>query len=346
MPRVVPLNKFTSLLCVLLLGGCTHQALMESDLSTELDSARRNGDYVKALDIVNKAPDEHPQYQLIQQQRENLLKEIAQHQQKRIAEADSLASSGRWQEAFNLINDLGRQWRDNEQIASARQALEQRQHQRLQQLHADLLSSEANWLLAQRESISQLQTLASRQAEILASKAQHRQSDLAHEMSQLGYFFADQKDWRRTRTMLDGAHKLSNSEERDPLLTEAERQLAGAAQRREQAASVRTRQRADALIEAYRKSDTTKDLVAARNYLQQNNRDGALDEVASGLESLCRQRFNEGIRKGDNFYASGNYPQAEKVWLEVSPLYPGDNELSGKLERVRRVLGNLQNLKR
>ena len=122
--------------------------------------------------------------------------------------------------------------------------------------------------------------------------------------------------------------------------------MAGAAQRREQAASARTRQRADALIEAYRKSDTIKDLVAARNYLQQNNRDGALDEVASGLESLCRQRFNEGIRKGDNFYASGNYPQAEKVWLEVSPLYPGDNELSGKLERVRRVLGNLQNLKR
>ena len=119
-----------------------------------------------------------------------------------------------------------------------------------------------------------------------------------------------------------------------------------AAHRRDQAVSARTRQRADALIEAYRKSGTIDDLVAARDYLQKNNQDGTLDEVASSLEGLCRERFNQGIRKGDSFYAAGNYPQAEKIWLEVSPLYPGDSELSGKIDRVRRVLGNLQNLKR
>jgi hypothetical protein len=275
-----------------------------------------------------------------------VLKEIAQHQQQRIAEADSLARSGRWQEAFNLINDLDKRWRGNADIAAARQTLEQRRHQRLQQLRADLLSSEADWLLAHRGSINQLETLANRQAESLTNQIYHRQSDLADEMSQLGYFFAEQKDWQRTRSLLDGARKLRSSEEHDPLLTEAEKQLAGAAHRREQAASARAQQRADALVEAYRKSDAIDDLVAARNYLQKNNEDGSLDEMASNLESLCRERFNQGVRKGDRFYAAGDYPEAEKIWQEVLPLYPGNGELSGKIQRVQRVLGNLQNLKR
>ncbi|MDF1630844.1 MAG: hypothetical protein P1U78_13685 [Alcanivoracaceae bacterium] len=342
----MPLNKFVILLSVLLFSGCTYQTLMESDLDNELDSARSNRDYVKALNIISKTPEEHPQYQLVQQQREAVLKEIVLHQQRRIAEADSLARSGRWQEAFSLINDLDKQWRGNEDIAAARQTLEQRRHQRLQQLRADLLSSEADWLLAHRGSVKQLEALANRQAESLANQVHHRQSDLADEMSQLGHFFAGQKDWRRTRALLDGARKLRNSEQHDPLLSEAEKQLAGAAHRREQAASARTQQRADALIEAYRKSDTINDLVAARDYLQKNNEDGSLDEMASNLESLCRERFNQGVRKGDRFYASGNYPEAEKIWREVLPLYPGNDALSGKIQRVQRVLGNLQNLKR
>lgn len=346
MPRVVPLNRLAIVLSVLLFSGCTHQALMESDLNSELEGARRSGDYVKALDIINRAPDDHPQYDAIQLQRDAVLKEISRHQQQRISEADSLARSGRWQEAFSLLSELDKTWRDSESIAAARQALEQRQDQRLQQLRADMLSSEADWLLAHNGSVSQLAALASREAGSLANKVKRRQSELADEMSQLGYFFAEQKDWQRTRSLLDRSRRLRNSQEHDPLLKEAEKQLAGAAHRRDQAVSARTRQRADALIEAYRKSGTIDDLVAARDYLQKSNQDGTLDEVASSLEGLCRERFNQGIRKGDSFYAAGNYPQAEKVWLEVSPLYPGDSELSGKIDRVRRVLSNLQNLKR
>jgi len=77
---------------------------MESDLNSELEGARRSGDYVKALDIINRAPDDHPQYDAVQLQRDAVLKEISRHQQQRISEADSLARSGRWQEAFSLLS--------------------------------------------------------------------------------------------------------------------------------------------------------------------------------------------------------------------------------------------------
>src|SRR5690554_7728014 len=102
MPLSVRLNKSTLLLRLLflslLLGGCSHQALMDADLNDELNAARSNGDYVKALRVIDRARSEHPLYELIQQQREPLLKEIDSYQQQQIKEANNLVRSGRWQE--------------------------------------------------------------------------------------------------------------------------------------------------------------------------------------------------------------------------------------------------------
>lgn len=334
-----------NLLLGLLLSGCSHQALMNADLNGELNSARNNHDYIKALQVIDKAPSEHPQYEYIQRQRESLLKDIARFQQQQIKEADNLSRSGRWQESLDQIRDLKKQWRDSDAVTEAEQALITRQQLRLQQLRADLLVAESGWLAAQHQRSSQLAALADRQADRLAQNIQRRQSSVAEEMAQLARFFSEQQDWHRTRALLDGERKLLGSTERNPLQLEAEKKLAGAAHRRGQAANQRARQQADVLIEIYRQSAAIDDLVKARNYLQKNNQNGMLDEVASNLESLCREQFNKGLRHGDSLYAAGQYRQAEKAWLEVTPLYSGDNELAGKVERVRRVLDSLQNLK-
>jgi len=350
MPLSVRLNKSTLLLRLLflslLLGGCSHQALMDADLNDELNAARSNGDYVKALRVIDRAPSEHPQYELIQQQREPLLKEIDRYQQQQIKEANNLVRSGRWQEALDLIRDVKKQWRDSPALIEAEQSLFARQQLRLHQLHADLLVAEADWLATQHERTNQLEALADRQAEKLAREVRYRQNNVAEEMALLGQFFAEQQDWQRTRALLDGERKLRGSTERGPLLLEAEKKLAGVAHRREQASSQRAREQARVLIDAYRQSSAINDLVKARDYLQKNNLDGALDEMASDLEVLCRKQFNKGLRDGDSLYAAGRYQQAKKVWLEVSPLYPGDNELAGKIERVQRVLDSLESLKK
>jgi hypothetical protein len=319
---------------------------MDTDLSEELSRARDLGDYNKALRVIDKAPSEHPQYEYVQQQREPLLIDIARHQQQQIQKANNLVRSGRWQEALDLIRDLKRQWRDSEAITEAEKVLIARQQLRLQQLRADLLIAESGWLATQHERTSQLESLADRQADKLASNVQYRQADAAEEMAQLGRFFAEQQDWHRTRALLDGARRLRGNVDRDPLQLEAEKKLSSAAHRREQATAQRVREQAGQLIEAYRQSASVDDLVKARDYLQKNNQDGTLDGVASDLESLARKQFNKGLRQGDSFYAAGQYQQAKKAWQEVSPLYPSDNELAGKIERVQRVLGSLESLKK
>lgn len=334
------------LLILTLLGGCVSTVPLDVDAEAELAAARKAGDHVRALEIVEHISPEHPQYNALVKQRESVLKEVEQYQQIRIREASNLASSGRWQEAFALLNELGRDWRKSTLVAQARQELEQRQQLRFRQLAAEVLISEAKWLLGREASVEQLNTLTQKEALDMARQLSARRAEVATQMNQLGHYFAERKDWPRTRDLLDGARLLNRSAERDPQLLEAQRQLAGVEHRQVRAAAQRTRQLADALIEQYRKTESIKDLIAARDYLQSNNQDGSLDEGATRLESLSRERFRAGLRSGDSLYAAGDYAAAEKIWKEVAPLYPNDAELAGKLERVRKVLENLKTLGR
>lgn len=333
------------LLMLALLGGCV-TIPMDVDAEAELAAARKAGDHARALEIVERISPKHPQYDALLMQRESVLKEVEQHQQQRIQEASNLASSGRWQEAFALIDQLGREWRDSTLVTQARQELEQRQQLRFRQLAADVLVSESKWLLGREASTEQLNTLTQKEALDMARRLNARRADIAVQMAELGQHFAEQKDWQRTRDLLDGARLLNRSAERDPQLVTAERQLANVANRQVRAAAQRTRQRADTLIEQYRKTESIKDLIAARDYLQSNNQDGSLDEGATRLESLSRERFRTGLKRGDSLYAAGDYAAAEKIWKEVAPLYPNDTELASKMERVRRVLENLKTLGR
>lgn len=334
------------LLLLTLLGGCVSKVPMDIDAEAELAAARKAGDHVRALEIVEHISPQHPQYDALLQQREAVLKEAEQHQQLRIRDANNLASSGRWQEAFALLDQLGNDWRGSTLVAQARQELEQRQQLRFRQLATDVLVSEARWLLGLEAGVEQLNALTQKEALEMARRLSARRAEVAEQMSRLGHYFAEQKDWPRTRDLLDGARLLKRSAERDPQLLEAQRQLAGAAHRQVRAVAQRTRQRADTLIEQYRKTESIKDLIAARDYLQSNNQDGSLDEGATRLESLSRERFRTGLKRGDSLYATGDYAAAEKAWTEVAPLYPNDTELAGKLERVRKVLENLKTLGR
>lgn len=332
-------------LVTVLLGGCAHHALMRSDdLAAELSSARNDKDYSLAWRIVERVPSSHAQYEEIQGQREALKRDISQHQQGQIQQAEALANSGRWQEAFNTLDTLDRQWPGHDQVLAAQQKLQQRQALRIRQLDSDIQLAEGRWLVGQRSNIDQLGNFADRASAQYQQQLDTRRIQLASQLEQAGHFFGEQKDWPRTRDLLRTAHQLSGSSEKDPVLQEAERQLANAAHRQERAAQQRVRQRAETLLETYQQSGRIEDLVNARDYLTRHNRAGNLDDIGTRLESLSRERFRAGLLQGDGLYAAGRYMEAQKSWQLVAPLYPADPELSKKMDRVERVLQNLRTL--
>jgi hypothetical protein len=335
------------LLLTITLTGCTsRQALMETDVVAELSSARAEGDHARALDIIDRTPISHPQADAVRAQRQLVMQDIERLQLQRVTEAERLSRSGRWQEAYAVLDDASRQWRRSDLLATAYRELDQRQQLRYHQLQADLLLAEARALQGTHATAQQLATLTDRRAQTTARELELRRDTLSRELRHLGHVFADQKDWLRTRDLLATAAQLTDGGERDPILIEAERQLASAAHRQERARAQRTRQQGDELIERYRRSESVADLVAARDFLARHNQGGTLDETATRLEGLSRERFRAGLAKGDTLYAGGDYAAAERAWSEVAPLYPDDPELAAKRERVKRVLENLRSLTR
>lgn len=332
------------LLLTLTLTACVHHAPLDEDLVVQVKAARSEGDLKRALDLTGRASSEHPQFEDMQTLRAQVLKDIEKYQRERIREANALASSGRWQEAFALLANLDREWRRSELVEAARTELSARQNVRLQQLRADLLVAEARWLHSQQSQVEQLGTLEDNSARQLNQQLQQRRTQLVSELQQLSQHFAAAGDWQRTRDLLEGARQLSKQRERDPLLVEAEKRLATVVHRQERAATQRARQQGESLLERYRNSESIGDLVAARDFLQRHNRDGNLDDIGSRLESLSRDRLRQGLKLGDSRYATGDYAGAQRAWKEVVPLYPDDPELKGRLERVERVLNNLQRL--
>jgi hypothetical protein len=336
-----------ALLVTLTLSACsTRQAVLETDFLTELASVRAEGDHGRALDIIDRIPDQHPQAEEVRAQREQVLGQIDRLQQQKVAEAERLSRSGRWQEAYAALDEASRQWRRSERLAAAYRELDQRQQLRYQQLQAELLLAEARSLQGSQATIQQLGTLTDRRAQTTARELGQRRETLSRELRLLGHIFAEQKDWPRTRDLLTAYAQLAGDSHRDPLLIEAERQLASAAHREERARVQRIRQQGDELIDRYKRSGAVTDLVAARDFLTRHNQSGALDEAATRLEVLSRQRFRDGLGKGDTLYTQGHYAAAEKAWQEVAPLYPDDQELASKRERVRRVLESLRSLSR
>jgi tetratricopeptide (TPR) repeat protein len=94
----------------------------------------------------------------------------------------------------------------------------------------------------------------------------------------------------------------------------------------------------------YQRNGQLDSLLAARSFLNKHQNNPALADHQKRLEQWARRRFSEEMNTGEALYARGQYREAYRIWKQVAPLYPDNEELNKKLERSRRVLANLRSL--
>ena len=94
----------------------------------------------------------------------------------------------------------------------------------------------------------------------------------------------------------------------------------------------------------YQRNGQLQSLLAARAFLNRHPGNPALASHRKQLEQWCRRRFAEEMNTGEALYARGQYREAYRIWKQVAPLYPDNEELNKKLERSKRVLTNLRSL--
>lgn len=328
-----------------LTSGCSRLALMTSDdVPTLISEAQARQDFNAAWFYLENTRDTHPQYDAVMAMRPSLEKETRNFESSSIQRATDLAAAGRWQEAFDALDDAKRLWRRSNALEDAGNALVRRETALFQRLQSSLLVDEATWLGNHLNTLKQLKTLNRQDADALSQALMQRREELVETLTELGNVFAGQEDWVRTRDVLAAAHSLSGNDTPPDALVHARKQLSLEATRHRRAREDQVQSKARALLDAYDTSLSLRDLLSARDYISHNNPNGLLDPYASRLEAICQQRYQSGMQQGDALYAQGRYEDALRMWESIMPIYPGDTELDKKMERARKVLSTLKAL--
>ncbi len=339
------MKKNVVLILIILLSGCARLTLLTSaDIVAELQQAEQEQDFNRAWYYLENIRETHPQYDQVPMLRSKLESSTQAFEQDRITQARSLASAGRWPEAFATLDDAQRKWRQSDTLRSEEQALRDRETLLFNRLRTDLLLDEARWLASKQATVRQLSTLDREDALAMKDYLEQRKVELVDTLNFLGEAFAAQEDWPRTRDLFTASMQLSGQKDAPPALVTARQHLSKLASKHRIAREQKVQNQALDLLNKYDKSLALKDLLAAREYISTNNNGGQLDQYASRLEAICKQRFRQGLSEGEALYAQGKYEQAYDTWQSVSQIYPGDAELEKKIDRARKVLTNLKAL--
>lgn len=338
----------SALLLALLLSGCSSLLLsMNQQALEDFQSAIDTQHFKQAEQMAANLPASHKDYAAIQKQLPTLRQAEQAFADDSLRSARKLAASQQLQPAIDLLAQarltLPAPPASLEQL---QQQLQQQQRQQIDQHQADLLTSEADWLLGQQANLAYLtQQQQNASARQQASALKARQPQLADQLVELGQAFAQRKDWQSSYRCLSLAQQLGAAKLPQDTLKQAQSHLQRAQQQRQQQRREKQQAEADERIARYQKSQLMVDLLAARDYINAHSDEDALKQQAATVNKLSQQRFNHDMHLGDTLYASGHYQSAEHIWRRLSPLYPHNSELAKKLERVEKVLHSLNSLK-
>ena len=331
------------LLVPVILSGC---ALLRpaGDPVVQLDQHIEAQDYNSAWQIAARIDREHASPEL-RQRLDTLDQDIIRFERTRITHARQLANAGQWAEALSSLDDARQHWAHGYAISDARADIDQRQLRELLAARSRLLVSEAEWLRQQQDTAGDLGRFADPSAASLYQRLSQRRTELAEELTMLGEWHLSAGEPALARDTLRAADRLMPGSPAHPQLAQAERALANSNREAHQRRSAALQREARSRLTRYERSGAMEDLLAARDYIHQHRQRGNLQQEARLVDNLCQERFERDLARGDVLYASGDYQGAYRHWSAIAPLMPGDRELEKKLERTRRVLSSLEQLR-
>jgi hypothetical protein len=344
-------GRAAAVLVLIALSGCARLALLPSnDPLAELQQARSEQDFDKALAIARHLEADHPDHDRVEALLPELRTEIEKFEEKTIQRANKRADQGQWDQVWRLLADAMAQWRPSPALRQARRRLRQQEEKQRRQTTGELLVAEARWRLSRSELADRLADYTDSASDNRQEQWRQRNRELARALVHHGRWFSEHGDWARAHDYVTRAQALHAEAVPESLLARVrdkhQAQSRRSRSRRERQQRRRGRQRrekARALLAQYRDNGELQPLLQLRTLIRKDGQD-LPEKITARVQSLSRERFRAAMARGDKHYARGDYRQARSIWKQVRPLAPPDSGLPEKLERVRRVLDNLQNL--
>ena len=244
----------------------------------------------------------------------------------------------------------------------ARDELETRRQQRIEQLKLELLLHEGRALLETARQHRELE-LANPGYLFLdwdLRKYQARRGAVARKLLEVGLQVQEEGDLRLAQHCFVMAQRLEDSSEvkealqRLPQIERVEESEEYQPQRYQplnRYVSPKTKQRRHLgrLLTEYAQARDRNDLAAARNIMLQmleiNSEHPRVRELKAEQDLLIKQAVQRSIARGDDLYSQERIKEAADVWQAALRLAPFNKELRNKLDRAKTALKTLQEIK-
>lgn len=335
------MHKASSLLLAAsVISGCASLGNPEEEVIAALDEKN----YARAIEVINATPESHQQYPLLQEQYAGILQASDEYRQHLMQEAEAYGRRQEWANAFTLLEENRAKVIAPYAIDELTASLAILEGRQLNELLADRRAEQAEAMLENTQLSDTLANFHDSRAVAEKQRLDEERELLVADLNRLGEYFAEQQKWHQARDLLRYAQQLAPDQEPSPQLAKAQQVLNNADQRARAKRNQALQTEAEQLMARYQRNGTMDSLLAARRFLDQHNSNPVLSKHRDRLEQWSRRRFNEEMNTGEALYARGQYKEAYRIWKQLAPLYPNDEELNKKLERSRRVLSNLKSL--
>ena len=311
----------------------------EQHVIAKAEGAAAVGDWGAAFDLYHDALSRLPDSTRLQQGEQQLIRRHAEY--VAMLELDRLIAKGEWvlkeleisklAEAKNPHSWFG-QYSLNRRIGSANElALELAKHGKRALEHGDLtLAKRVLPLALNLSNASEIEALNSRFQEMLKEEELRTLSD-------------------QTRI----AEAQAAEEERRGERQEKKQQPADSSQEQKKIAPSMAKgqeqKKAALLMADFRKACQEKDFVQAQRLMSRLEKHGVADqefeELSKELTSDVARHVRHLIKIGVIHYSQQQYDEALNVWKQAQVLDPKNEQLTARIKRVQRVMGNLQKLR-
>lgn len=327
---------------LLLLSGCSLLPV-SSDPAQRIDAALSEHRYAAALAIIDSTEATQPNYPALQARRGEIVQASRRYRGEVLRQARRLADDEQWEDAYALLVRAAPLVLESEPIDTLGEQLKEQEAAALRERLTRWYLALGQALLSSGRVDQALAPFHVPEAEMATAEWHRLRHRTTAALTELGHFYADQRQWEAASRTLEMAQQLSPERPLPQALTLARQAIDSARNQQQTARENAHRKTAQELVARYQDSESLDDLLAARTFLLRYPGPD-LAPLRQRVERWCQQRLADAMARGEALYARGEYRTAYRLWQQVAPLEPDNAELNSKLERSRRVLENLRTL--
>lgn len=354
MPARSRLPILLGLLGLLLLSGCAQMAVLQGDPLQAVDDHIEQGNYGRALAILEAVPASHPDHERARARLPAVSRAAEAYADRVIAGAEALMKKGEWQPALEAYDEGMKNYPQSRRIAEAREAFLATREARLVELDTRLLLNRADYLLADAPVLARIEQTIPDSFRARSDNRRHQREieDTAARLHARGLDALAQKRPDLAEQCLSLAHTLAPSKEIEEALAQARRFQASLDSRAREARMQRTERqrslRVASLLENYRTAMAGQDLQRAQTALDEAERlQPSHREVVAArreLDAAIDRYVTTEIERGRRAYTLGNIEEALGIWQPLRRFSPDNRQLNEHIERAQRVLDNLREI--